>query len=232
MLDEAMVIDAIRPVRDPELDESIVDLDFVTSVAVDGDAVTVRLRLPTYFCAPNFSWLMAADVREAVLGLAEVGEAEVLLDDHFTSQEISDGVNRERGFAASFPELADAELGDLRLLFRRKALLSRQYHVSQRLRAAGHDTSEIAELVLGQVPPGEDLEDYRRARRDLDIAVDDDAPFLVDGAGHAIEAPGAHEHLARARSIAFSIELNAEFCSGVLATRYPDAQPSRRKATV
>lgn len=232
MLDEATVIEAIRSVRDPELDESIVELDFVASVVTHGDAVSVRLRLPTYFCAPNFSYMMVDDVRQAVLGLAGVGHAEVVLDDHFASQEITDGVNQERGFARSFPGLADDELGDLRLLFRRKSLMSRQYHVSRRLRAAGLDPAEMAGLALGQLPADDDAEEYRRARRELDIAVDDDAPFLVNGAGQAISAQEAEAHLARARSIAFAIELNAEFCSGVLATRYPDARPSRRKAPV
>jgi len=45
---------ALETVRDPELDEPITSLGFVASCAVsaDGDA-EVRLRLPTYFCAPN-----------------------------------------------------------------------------------------------------------------------------------------------------------------------------------
>src|SRR5215472_7634451 len=42
---------ALATVRDPELDEPITTLGFVTSctVSADGDA-RVRLRLPTYFC--------------------------------------------------------------------------------------------------------------------------------------------------------------------------------------
>ncbi|MGH3479101.1 MAG: iron-sulfur cluster assembly protein, partial [Nocardioidaceae bacterium] len=40
---------ALDTVRDPELDESIVSLDFVASVTVDGATATVELRLPTYF---------------------------------------------------------------------------------------------------------------------------------------------------------------------------------------
>ncbi len=30
----------------------------------------VRLRLPTYFCAPNFAFLMVADAYDAVIGAA------------------------------------------------------------------------------------------------------------------------------------------------------------------
>ena len=61
---------ALATVRDPELDEPITALGFVTSctVSADGDA-RVRLRLPTYFCAPNFAFLMVADAYDAVSGV-------------------------------------------------------------------------------------------------------------------------------------------------------------------
>ena len=58
---------ALATVRDPELDEPITALGFVAScvVSCEGRAV-VRLRLPTYFCAPNFAFLMVADAYDAV----------------------------------------------------------------------------------------------------------------------------------------------------------------------
>ena len=64
MTDSADVLDALGAVFDPELDEPITSLRFVTScdVTADGD-VDVRLRLPTPQCAPNFAYLMAADAR-------------------------------------------------------------------------------------------------------------------------------------------------------------------------
>ena len=63
----ARVLDALATVRDPELDEPITELRFVTACEVSpaGD-VEVRLRLPTPQCAPNFAYLMAADARAAV----------------------------------------------------------------------------------------------------------------------------------------------------------------------
>ena len=56
------VIDALDDVYDPELDEPITRLRFVSSVRgrPAGD-VEVVLRLPTPQCAPNFAFLMAAD---------------------------------------------------------------------------------------------------------------------------------------------------------------------------
>ena len=62
----------------------------------------VRLRLPTYFCAPNFAFLMVADAYDAVSEVAGVRHAEVVLDDHFASDAINAGVAARSGFVQSF----------------------------------------------------------------------------------------------------------------------------------
>ena len=94
---------ALETVRDPELDEPITSLGFVASCAVSaaGDA-QVRLRLPTYFCAPNFAYLMVADAYDAVSALPGVRRAEVVLEDHFASDVINDGVAAQAGFVQTF----------------------------------------------------------------------------------------------------------------------------------
>src|ERR671934_280221 len=74
---------ALETVLDPELDEPITDLDFVESCTVSADGVAaVRLRLPTFFCAPNFSFLMVADAFDAVSAVPGVTRAEVVPADH------------------------------------------------------------------------------------------------------------------------------------------------------
>lgn len=64
------VREAIAGVRDPELDESLVELGFVAGVDVTEEDVTIRLLVPTYFCAANFTWLMAEDLRRAAARVA------------------------------------------------------------------------------------------------------------------------------------------------------------------
>ena len=63
MTSRAEVLDALSGVRDPELDEPLTDLGFVSDLRVEGDVVSVRLRLPTYFCAANFAYLMVGDAK-------------------------------------------------------------------------------------------------------------------------------------------------------------------------
>ena len=74
------VLAALDGVIDPELDEPITTLRFVSSVEISADGdVEVVLRLPTPQCAPNFAFLMAADARNAVRRLPGVRGVTVLL---------------------------------------------------------------------------------------------------------------------------------------------------------
>ena len=84
------VLDALSEVYDPELDEPITRLRFVTScdVTENGD-VDVLLRLPTPQCAPNFAFLMGADARRAARAVPGVRDVVVRFEDHYTGEEIN-----------------------------------------------------------------------------------------------------------------------------------------------
>ena len=121
------VLAALGTVYDPELDEPITALRFVAACEVAGDgAVSVRLRLPTPQCAPNFAFLMAADAAAAVRALPGAGDVTVVLEDHYTGAEINAAVAGEGGFGDAFPGETEGELDALRELFRRKALVARE----------------------------------------------------------------------------------------------------------
>src|SRR5215475_1645093 len=111
----AEVWDRLRDVIDPELDESVVELGFVTHVDVEsGEKVRIGFRLPTYWCAANFSYLMADDMRLAVGALPWVGEIEVTIGEHMYAEKINEGLKRGLSFAEAFGDEADDDLGALR----------------------------------------------------------------------------------------------------------------------
>src|SRR5216117_989099 len=180
------VLAALEAVRDPELDEPITTLGFVASctVSVGGEA-EVRLRLPTYFCAPNFAFLMVADAYDSVSALPGVRTTEVVLEDHFASYAINGGVAARAGFARSFDGEAVGELHELRADFLRKAVMAGTDLVCRPLAAAGTGPSELAALTLDQVPPSPALERLRQRRAELGLPVGDDAPLLIDPATSA-----------------------------------------------
>lgn len=95
-LAEADVRAVLDVVLDPELDEPITDLGFVTSVSLTDDRVEVHLRLPTSFCSPSFAYLMASDSRDEVGALLarrrDPRDLVVELDDHHDSTRINAGL--------------------------------------------------------------------------------------------------------------------------------------------
>ena len=158
------VLAALETVRDPELDEPITSLGFVASCAVSaaGDA-QVRLRLPTYFCAPNFAYLMVADAYDAVSALPGVRRAEVVLEDHFASDVINGGVAAQAGFVQTFDGEAVSELHELRADFLRKAVMAGTDQVCRPLLAAGTDPAALLAMTLGELPPSRALDRLRVA---------------------------------------------------------------------
>jgi metal-sulfur cluster biosynthetic enzyme len=220
MTTEQEVLDALAGVRDPELDQDLVELGFVTDVEVEGAAVTVRLRLPTFYCAPNFAFLMVADSRRAVEALPGVEVARVALEDHFTAGEINDAVGRDAGFTAAFPGEAVAELDELRLLFQRKALTAREGRLCEELLAAGGTEAGLASMRLSELPPGPDAERCVALRAELGIDAAPGAPAFVTPDGTALTARDLPRFLRYARLVSRSLDGNAHFCRGMLKTRY------------
>ncbi|MGY1604000.1 iron-sulfur cluster assembly protein, partial [Geodermatophilus sp. SYSU D00815] len=185
------VWEALATVLDPELDEPITALDFVASCTVSGDGVaSVHLRLPTFFCAPNFSFLMVADAYDAVTAVDGVTRAEIVLDDHHAAPEINGGVAAQAGFAETFRGEADAELAELRRYFLEKAVVAGQDRVARPLVDAGAGPDELARLTLGAAPPSRDLDRLRQRRAALGLPAGDDAPLLVHPDGSRVAAGG------------------------------------------
>lgn len=224
----AAVWRALDTVLDPELDEPVTELDFVESCTVSGDGVaTVVLRLPTFFCAPNFSFLMVADAHDAVSAVPGVTRADVTLAGHHASTEINGGVAAGAGFVGSFAGSsqgeATAELDELRRTFFRKAALAGQDRVARPLVDAGAGPDELAATVLGDLPPSAELERMRHRRAVLGLPSGEDAPLLVHADGTGVRSEQVPLHLRRARLQRVGIEANGAYCSTLLHKRYPTA---------
>jgi metal-sulfur cluster biosynthetic enzyme len=220
MTTEPEVLGALAGVRDPELDQDLVELGFVAGLDVDGASVAVRIRLPTFYCAPNFAYLMAVDARTAVEALPGVEVVRVFLEDHFTSEEITDAVQRGGSFVEAFPDQADDELDELRRLFWRKAFTARQARLLDALLAAGRSAEELEAMRLRELPHDADGARCRQLRRDLGLATGPGSPAFLLGDGAPLTAPQLPRFLRYARLVATSLEGNAGLCRGLLRTRY------------
>jgi metal-sulfur cluster biosynthetic enzyme len=204
------VLEALGTVYDPELDEPITALGFVGSCVVERGEVSVRLRLPTPQCAPNFAFLMAADAVAAVRSVDGVRSVGVVLEDHYTGAEINAAVAGGAGFEGAFPGETDGSLDALRALFQRKALLARQSNL------LGSGATRLGELS------GRDAERVRELRRALGIDASDDAPAFVTGDGVPVDASDLR--FKRMASLtALSLEANGGLCRDLLRVRYGEA---------
>ena len=219
---QADVLAALDGVRDPELDEPITGLGFVAACDVSSAGrVKVRLRLPTYFCAPNFAFLMVADAYDAVAGMIGVRHTEVILDDHFAGEAINTGIAARAGFVESFEGYAVAELDELRADFVRKAVLAGTERVCRPLLAGGRTAGELAGLTLGGLPATAELERLRARRAELGLPAGDDSLLLIDvRTGAAVGAQALPLHLRKARLTGVNIEANGSMCRGMLRDRY------------
>jgi len=216
------VMDALAGVYDPELDESITSLRFVSGCEVSDDGgVCVRLRLPTPQCAPNFAFLMAADARRAVRAVAGVRAVTVVLEDHYTGDEINDAIARGDGFMGAFPgETADDDLEALRELFVRKALVARQGRIVEGLLADGWSVARLVACRVAELPDGVDARRCVELRAQLGLDAGPDAPALVSGDGQAVAAGEFERWRRMGRLVRTSLDANGGICRSLLRFRH------------
>lgn len=216
---EAAVLAALETVYDPELDEPITSLRFVSECNVShaGD-VEVRLRLPTPQCAPNFAFLMAADARRAVLPVPGVRKVVVRLEDHYTGEQINAALTRGEGFGGAFPgETDDDDLESLRSLFLRKALIARQGRVCEALMADGVDVVDLRVADLASSP---DVTRCLALRSQLGLSCGPEDPAFVSANGSALSSGELPRWLRAARLVRTSLEVNGGICRSLLQFRH------------
>jgi metal-sulfur cluster biosynthetic enzyme len=220
----AQVWRALEPVSDPELDEPLPRLGFIRAINIDNEArVHLSIRLPTYWCAVNFVFMMAEDARAALEHLPWVREAVVTIEDHYSGDEINRGIAAKLPFSVAFEGQADNNLTSLRRIFRAKAFMRRQEKVLLRMLANGHSAASLAALSLSglettELPDLDDelLKEYIAIRQEF--AHGSDLAFMTP-AGAALDPKTFGAYMADLRRTTANIEFNAAICGGLLKAR-------------
>ncbi len=239
---EGRVWQALDNVMDPELDEPITELGFVEAVAVSEEGIaSVQFRLPTYWCAPNFAFLMAEGIRNEALSVPGVGEVRINLCDHLLAEEMNTGLSQGRGFAEIFGAVSGGgNLEEVRETFERKAFKRRQEVLLRALIAAGSDAKAIATMTLGafdrldfadpdarhQKPRYRQLLTKRGlAGRPQDLA------FRTFDA-NPLPQDALDDYLDELRRVRINMEFNGSLCRGLAKTRYKEVDLSRDEPTL
>jgi metal-sulfur cluster biosynthetic enzyme len=217
----------LQGVTDPELDESVTELNFVSKIDVDPEnRVYIEFRLPTYWCAANFSFLMADDMRRAVNALDWVESVSVVLGEHMYADKINAGLAKGLSFQETFGAEADGSLDDLRQTFLVKAFQRRQVALLNHLIGMGYSPEAIVSLTLtelGCLPVDDEGEKLVRRfleRRAVVGLLGADEPAFVDAKGAGVKADGFAAYVSGLRRVGINAEFNGALCRGLLSVRF------------
>ncbi|QUO47224.1 MULTISPECIES: metal-sulfur cluster assembly factor [Halorubrum] len=179
------VIERLDRVEDPELARSIVELDYIDAIEIDGGRVEVRFTLPTAWCSPAFAWMMATDARDEVEGLDWADEARIELCDHMHGAEITTGVNARDTFGETFPD-ADGGVAEVRAAIADKARVSTQRAAVDALLDAAVDPEQVVALDRSDVDVAGDEAHVDLGGLSVVVDADPIADYLdrVETSGH------------------------------------------------
>jgi metal-sulfur cluster biosynthetic enzyme len=218
---------ALNAVTDPEIDESVVSLDFVTKVTIDSsNHVGIDFRLPTYWCAPNFAFLMASDMRDTVAALEWVRDVSVKLLDHFSADLINRSVALRQDFRDAFPGETDDDLSAIRQTFLGKAFERRQELLIRYLLAQGYSGDWIAHAPLSELidlqldSEGSSLRNlYLFVRRKIHPDTGGDARAFATLDGMSLGGQDFKSYLRKIAATRRNAEFNGFICRSLLAER-------------
>ena len=227
-------------VMDPELDEPVTDMGFIEAVSVAGpttghniSTVEIAFRLPTYWCSPNFAFLMAEGIKREVETLPWVGQAIVNLQDHMAAEEMNKVINTGGQFSDVFADLMPGEnLDALREKFDQKAFQRRQEVVIKALIQKGYPTQDIISLTLAGLSliRFEDAEETRQRARYLALLT---AKKLAGRAGdlafptyQGATISDFQTYMGLLRSVRINMEFSGSLCRGLKTSRYLEADLS------
>ncbi|WP_394740825.1 iron-sulfur cluster assembly protein [Natronococcus roseus] len=233
------VRDRLDRVTDPELDRSIVELEYIDAIEIDAGTVTVHLTLPTAWCSPAFAWMMAVDSRTEVEELLAVDRARIYLHEHMHELEINRGVNAGRSFAEAFPDAEDT-VDAVRLELDRKARTARQYDAVEALLEAGLDSETIVSLrptdlertdgddqlsiylsdrAVGVSVPAEPIERYLEKARETGLVDAPTDPLFLTPEGEPIDPEEFELVHRRGRLAQVNMSSQGGICDGLRESR-------------
>lgn len=223
-------------VMDPELDEPLTDMGFIEAVAITGPGtVAVSFRLPTYWCSPNFAFLMAEGIKREVETLPWVTEAVVTLEDHMAASEMNAAIKAGASFGTVFADLQpDEDLRALREKFDQKAFQRRQEVVIKALKEQGRSVEAIVGLTRGALEAASfDDPDATRQQvrylallRQRGLAPRPQDPALTDWQGAPLTVDGFAAHMGLLRSVRINMEFSGSLCRNLKSNRYKEADLS------
>jgi hypothetical protein len=220
----------------------VLHLGFIESLHVHEGHATVAIHMPTSWCAANFVYMMAEDIRDALLAVESIHTVTIRVGDHFAALEIEKAVNAGTPFAEAFAAEGGGDLAMLRETFLRKGFTSRQEPLLRGLKDAGLTAADICALHIGdlsfvgdaclvrcagrqpvEVGPADMARRYLQRRAEIGLDSSPTGSLITDLQDQPLTVERLEEHVTRARTVRLSLEANGALCRAVLAARQTQA---------
>jgi metal-sulfur cluster biosynthetic enzyme len=90
------IFDELTKIVDPEINVSIMELELVDNIDINGSEVKVDLHLTSPFCPAIFGFKIAQDVHDNLLKIDSINDVKVNVSNHFMAEAINNQVNSSK----------------------------------------------------------------------------------------------------------------------------------------
>jgi len=108
--------------------------------------VSLDLVTSTFWCSPNFVYMMLEEARDVVSKLGGINEVRVHLDGHHDSDRINEAINAGKSFSDCYGAEANGNLVELNRMIRTRALRSRLFSMAMTLSKHGFSPEQLLDL--------------------------------------------------------------------------------------
>jgi len=86
---EKKIREKLRDVVDPEIGASIMDMNLVDEVRIEGNKAYITYHLTAPFCPPVFALHIGKNIKKVAKGVEGIDEVDVKLKDHVQAEDIN-----------------------------------------------------------------------------------------------------------------------------------------------
>ena len=91
-----MIFDELTKIVDPEINVSIMELELIDNIDINGSDVKIDLHLTSPFCPAIFGFKIAQDVHDNLLKIDGIYDVKLSVSNHFVAEAINNQVNASK----------------------------------------------------------------------------------------------------------------------------------------
>ena len=91
-----MIFEELTKIVDPEINVSIMELELIDNIDINGSAVKIDLHLTSPFCPAIFGFKIAQDVHDNLLKIGGIDDVKLNVSNHIMAEAINNQVNASK----------------------------------------------------------------------------------------------------------------------------------------